>query len=68
MKAEDAFALSMKYPKGGTTGQVLTKKSDTNFDVEWKDPEGVAVVLIFQHLKFWLGYTLIKTYIKSLIR
>ena len=27
-------------PGGGTTGQVLTKKSDTDNDVEWKDVSG----------------------------
>lgn len=25
-------------PTGGTTGQLLSKNSDTNFDVEWSDP------------------------------
>ena len=28
---------SAQLPSGGTTGQVLTKKSANNFDVEWKD-------------------------------
>lgn len=27
-------------PSGGTTGQVLTKKSGTDYDTEWKDPTG----------------------------
>lgn len=27
-------------PTGGTTGQVLTKKSGTNYDTEWKDAAG----------------------------
>ena len=27
-------------PTGGTAGQVLTKKSGTNYDTEWKDPAG----------------------------
>lgn len=27
-------------PPGGTTGQVLTKKSDEDYDAEWKDPQG----------------------------
>ena len=27
-------------PAGGTTGQVLTKKSDANYDAEWSDPTG----------------------------
>lgn len=27
-------------PAGGTTGQVLTKKSDENYDVEWVTPTG----------------------------
>ena len=27
-------------PAGGTTGQVLTKKSDTDYDADWQDPQG----------------------------
>ena len=27
-------------PSGGTSGQVLTKKSGTDYDTEWKDPTG----------------------------
>lgn len=27
-------------PAGGTAGQVLTKKSGTDYDTEWKDPSG----------------------------
>lgn len=27
-------------PTGGTTGQILTKKSNANLDYEWKTPEG----------------------------
>lgn len=27
-------------PAGGTTGQVLTKKSETDYDTEWKTPSG----------------------------
>ena len=27
-------------PPGGTTGQVLTKKSDEDYDAEWHDPQG----------------------------
>lgn len=27
-------------PAGGTTGQVLTKKSDTDYDTEWKNQQG----------------------------
>ena len=27
-------------PSGGTAGQVLTKKSGTDYDTEWKDPTG----------------------------
>lgn len=27
-------------PAGGTAGQVLTKKSETDYDTEWKDPTG----------------------------
>ena len=28
------------FPAGGTTGQVLTKKSDEDYDTEWKTPQG----------------------------
>ena len=31
------------YPTGGTTGQVLTKKSNSNSDVEWADAGGAKV-------------------------
>lgn len=27
-------------PAGGTKGQVLTKKSDTDYDADWQDPQG----------------------------
>lgn len=30
-------------PNGGTTGQVLKKKSNTDYDTEWQDEEGGAV-------------------------
>ena len=36
-EAEEALAC---FPKGGTTGQVLTKKSNDDFDTEWKTPQG----------------------------
>lgn len=29
-------------PMGGTTNQVLTKKSNTDNDVEWKTPTGIT--------------------------
>ena len=35
-----AIAAANKIPAGGTTGQVLAKKSGTAYDLEWKDPEG----------------------------
>ena len=31
-------------PVGGTSGQVLTKKSGTNYDTEWKNPTSKTVV------------------------
>lgn len=33
-------------PTGGTTGQVLTKKSGTDYDVEWKTPEQAQTPVI----------------------
>lgn len=30
-------------PAGGTTGQVLTKSSDTDYDAEWEDPQAGEV-------------------------
>lgn len=36
-EAQKALAT---FPRGGSTGQVLTKKSGTDFDAEWKDPQG----------------------------
>ena len=30
-------------PPGGTTGQVLTKKSDEDYDAEWQEPQGGGV-------------------------
>ena len=35
----DAYARSKLIPSGGTTGQVLKKKSETNYDVEWGSDE-----------------------------
>lgn len=35
-----AVASGVGIPAGGTEGQVLTKKSDEDFDAEWKDEEG----------------------------
>jgi hypothetical protein len=31
-------------PAGGTTGQVLSKNSETNFDTTWADPAGMVLV------------------------
>lgn len=37
-------------PDGGTAGQVLSKKSDANQDVEWKDPSGgVEIKLLWEN-------------------
>ena len=33
-----------EIPKGGTTGQALVKKSDTNYDVEWADVGGDEII------------------------
>lgn len=33
-------AAGVGVPAGGTTGQVLEKKSDTDYDTEWKDKTG----------------------------
>lgn len=38
----NAMNSSAQVPTGGTSGQVLTKKSGTNYDAEWKTP-GVAL-------------------------
>lgn len=38
------FAPSSLLP-GGTTGQILTKKSNLDGDTEWVDPAGVSVVV-----------------------
>ena len=38
---EDAGGIeAVAVPTGGTTGQVLTKKSSTDYDVEWRDASG----------------------------
>lgn len=37
--AEAADAAIAKL-KGGTTGQILTKKTNAELDIEWKDPQG----------------------------
>lgn len=37
---EEEISLVPSVPAGGTTGQVLTKKSDGDHDVEWKTPSG----------------------------
>lgn len=36
----NAMNSSAQVPTGGTSGQVLTKKSGTDFDAEWKTPGG----------------------------
>lgn len=33
-------AAGVGVPVGGTVGQVLTKKTDTDYDTEWADPQG----------------------------
>ena len=41
-------------PAGGTAGQVLTKKSGTDYDTEWKNPTGGGAIKSInkQHLTF----------------
>ena len=41
-------------PVGGTAGQVLTKKSGTDYDTEWTTPSGGGAVksIVQQHLNF----------------
>lgn len=36
----DPGPAGVGIPTGGTAGQVLTKKSGTDYDTEWKDPTG----------------------------
>ena len=38
--AAEAAAAAIAKLKGGTTGQILTKKSNAELDIEWKDPQG----------------------------
>ncbi len=35
-------AANRLLPKGGTSGQVLVKKTDADFETEWKEVEGVS--------------------------
>lgn len=37
---DEQIALETAVPEGGTTGQVLAKASDENFDTEWVDQTG----------------------------
>ena len=37
---EDGQIFNISIPKGGITGQILTKKSNTDYDTEWKDASG----------------------------
>ena len=39
-KVGDPGPAGPGVPEGGTAGQVLTKKSGTDYDTEWKDPAG----------------------------
>lgn len=39
----DTMNSSAQVPIGGTSGQVLTKKSSANFDAEWKTPVSAGV-------------------------
>ena len=43
--SEGVISATKELPIGGTTGQMLVKKSGTNYDVEWKDtPQGGSAV------------------------
>lgn len=39
-EGESPVPTGQGIPAGGTTGQVLTKKSDTDYDADWQDPQG----------------------------
>jgi len=39
-EAAESANEAIAHFKGGTTGQVLAKKSDADYDFEWQDPEG----------------------------
>ena len=39
-KADTALQSAHEVPSGGTTGQVLAKKSNTNYDLEWVNQSG----------------------------
>ena len=39
-------SLNKKVPTGGTTGQVLTKKSNSDNDTEWKDLAGTTSAVV----------------------
>lgn len=39
-QAAEALERAQVFPAGGTTGQVLTKQSGTDFDADWEDPTG----------------------------
>lgn len=38
---EQALIAASAFPPGGSTGQIMVKKSNTNHDVEWKNPISV---------------------------
>ena len=45
VNSEGVISATKELPIGGTTGQMLVKKSGTNYDVEWKDaPQGGGAV------------------------
>ena len=39
-EGESPVPTGQGIPAGGTTGQVLTKKSDTDYDADWQDSQG----------------------------
>lgn len=47
LSAYQGYLLNHKVvPTGGTTGQVLAKKSDTDNDIEWVDQNGSSAVIV----------------------
>lgn len=52
----DLESATDKVPSGGTTGQVLTKKSNTDFDLEWKAGGGGGIAFDYDtHILNTLG-------------
>ena len=54
----DDLSVSGGVPAGGTTGQVLTKQSSSDFDSDWEDPAGGGLNFIIPnwepYLRNWI--------------